>query len=636
MAVGDFFRQDIIGGGTVDVSGTETGAVEIHTIQGSSPANIYREFGSQIEYDPFAFKGIAKEEIQFLDDNQVYSYEQVYGLEHMKHRLRIPYDRSDSKSRFTSPTGVEVSSDGKHIYVVGSSRDRVRQYDMDTPNDLTTAHFPRFDTRNLDSPSGIAFNDDGTKMYLTGTSRDEIRQYSLSVPYEFGNAEIEEALETEDGSPVDVVFNDDGTKMFELGSGDDRLYEYDLSTAYDISTAVYGGLNADLSAKTTSPGGVAWSDDGTKFFVTGNDEDPDHVHEFNLSTAYSAATATPGSTFDLDGTTPKGLAFNDDGTKMFVASDGKNDVEEYTLSTAFDITSASFVDDRSAFGNSPAGIAFNDDGTKLMQVDRQYDYVRQLNMETAYDVTTAERANEYDLPENSPQDIRFKPDGTRFFTVDSSSDRTRQYDLSTPFRIETASNSSTLSSKFGSPEGIAFSDDGTKMFELDNSQDTIVVYEFSTPWDISTEQRVDDYKIRTDDNDGLRDSNDRPSSLLFNDDGTVLYVIDNRQSTMAMYKMNEPYEMATLSHFARSPRNFLPGREPEGFAFGSDGTTYYEVDKERDDIIQYGPGNYRAIIDRFNQSFHTQRNKIEVIDGENEIHIESEGAVEVTGIEVPN
>jgi len=44
-------------------------------------------------------------------------------------------------------------------------------------------------------------------------------------------------------------------------------------------------------------------------------------------------------------TVPTGLAFNNDGTKMFVVGVVGDDVNEYTLSTGFDLTSTvTFVD----------------------------------------------------------------------------------------------------------------------------------------------------------------------------------------------------------------------------------------------------------------------------------------------------
>ncbi|MDB4234332.1 hypothetical protein N9852_03890, partial [Alphaproteobacteria bacterium] len=71
--------------------------------------------------------------------------------------------------------------------------------------------------------------------------------------------------------------------------------------------------------------------------------------------------------FDVSGqeTWPHALAFNSDGTKMFVSGISGDDVNEYTLSTGFDVSTASFVDsfDVSGQERNPSSLAFNSDGT---------------------------------------------------------------------------------------------------------------------------------------------------------------------------------------------------------------------------------------------------------------------------------
>ena len=91
---------------------------------------------------------------------------------------------------------------------------------------------------------------------------------------------------------------------------------------------------------------------------------------FDVSTAFFV---TSFSVADYD-TSPQGLTFNSDGTKMFVIGNGgnKNSVYEYTLSTAFDISTATY-DDVSFSVSSEVTIAtdltFNSDGTKMFVVD---------------------------------------------------------------------------------------------------------------------------------------------------------------------------------------------------------------------------------------------------------------------------
>ena len=65
------------------------------------------------------------------------------------------------------------------------------------------------------------------------------------------------------------------------------------------------------------------------------------VYRFTLTTGFDVSTATFEDSFDVkdEETNATGLAFNTDGTKMFILGNtGNKDVHEYTLSTAFDFS----------------------------------------------------------------------------------------------------------------------------------------------------------------------------------------------------------------------------------------------------------------------------------------------------------
>merc|ERR1712194_289891 len=98
---------------------------------------------------------------------------------------------------------------------------------------------------------------------------------------------------TQDGSPSFIAFNNDGTKMFVVGDNHNDINVYTLSTGFDVSTATFNDINGN----------------GTGFDVSGQDDQP------------------------------QGIAFNNDGTKMFVVGGNGRDINEYTLSTGFDLTS---------------------------------------------------------------------------------------------------------------------------------------------------------------------------------------------------------------------------------------------------------------------------------------------------------
>ena len=223
-------------------------------------------------------------------------------------------------------------------------------------------------------PQDIKFNNDGTKMFVVGDSTDDIREYHLTTGFDISTASYDSlfSVASQDTNPRGLAFNNDGTKMFVAGWKNQRVFEYHLTTGFDISTASYD-CNLSISSNAGGSNGLAFNSDGTKMFVNAANSS-DEVVEYTLSTGFDVSTASYDSSFvtQSQDTSPQGLAFSNDGKKMFVAGDTGDDINEYTLSTGFDVSTASFVGsfDVSSQGTDPTGITFNNDGTKMFITDQ--------------------------------------------------------------------------------------------------------------------------------------------------------------------------------------------------------------------------------------------------------------------------
>ena len=79
--------------------------------------------------------------------------------------------------------------------------------------------------------------------------------------------------------PKGVFFKPDGTKMYTVGTDGDSVDEYNLSTAWNVTTATYL-QEISISAKETSPQGVFFKPDGTKMYTVGSNGDS--VDEYDL------------------------------------------------------------------------------------------------------------------------------------------------------------------------------------------------------------------------------------------------------------------------------------------------------------------------------------------------------------------
>ena len=212
-----------------------------------------------------------------------------------------------------------------------------------------------FDVSTRDTtPRGLAFNNDGTKMFVVGDTGNDINSYTLSTGFDLSTATFNDI--NGDGSGFDVsdqdeatrgiAFNNDGTIMYFIGNTGDDINLYTLSTGFDLSTATFNDINGDgsgfdISGQETVPRGLTFNNDGTKMFVVG--DNGNDINEYTLSVGFDlTSTVTHVGEFDISDqeTNPQGIAFNTTGTKMFIVGNVGNDINEYTLSCAFKVTNS--------------------------------------------------------------------------------------------------------------------------------------------------------------------------------------------------------------------------------------------------------------------------------------------------------
>jgi hypothetical protein len=75
---------------------------------------------------------------------------------------------------------------------------------------------------------------------------------------------------------------------------------------------------------------------------------------------------------------PRGITFNNDGSKMYIVGWVGDDVNEYNLSVNFDVSSPTFVQSysfktptqASNLENAPTSVKFNNDGSKMFITGR--------------------------------------------------------------------------------------------------------------------------------------------------------------------------------------------------------------------------------------------------------------------------
>jgi sugar lactone lactonase YvrE len=249
--------------------------------------------------------------------------------------------------------------------------------------DVTTAVFLQsFDvSAKENSPRDVAFKPDGLKMYVIGSTSDRVHEYDVSPAWDISTAVFLQSFNVvaQESTARSVAFRPDGLKMYIVGTASDTVYEYDVSTAWDVTTAVFL-QSFDVSAQETTPTGLAFKPDGLKMYVIGAVSDT--VHEYDVSPAWDVTTAVFLQSFDVSAqeTNPSGLAFKPDGLKMYIIGSTSDRVHEYDVSPAWDISTAVLLQSFSVAAQeaSPSGLAFRPDGLKMyitgVTVDSVHEY----------------------------------------------------------------------------------------------------------------------------------------------------------------------------------------------------------------------------------------------------------------------
>ena len=161
-----------------------------------------------------------------------------------------------------------------------------------------------------------------------------------------------------------------------------------------IAFAAVSGFVDSKQVTQRRPMGVAFNLDGTKMFVVGTVENK--IFEFDLTTGFDVSTATKNSNvcnFLGQASDVVDIEFNSDGTKLFLvdqdqAADDEHAVDEFSLSTAYDVSTCTHVEEHFTDDFKLVGIEFNHGGTKLFIYDMTgTDSIKQYSLNSPYNLS---------------------------------------------------------------------------------------------------------------------------------------------------------------------------------------------------------------------------------------------------------
>ena len=253
-----------------------------------------------------------------------------------------------------------------------------------------------------------------------------------------------------------------------------------------LSKFTYDGIEFDPTSESSSPYGLYFNPEGTKMFIlcAGSES----VYQYTLTESFDISTASyDGIEFDVnsEAPTPYGLYFNPEGTKMYITDFDSDSVYQYTLTESFDISTATYDDiqfDASTEVSSPIKIFINPEGTKMYITDNSSEAVYQYTLSESFDISTASYDDiEFDVSSEStnPRGIFFNSEGTKMYITGDTSESVYQYTLTESFDISTASYDDIefdVNSEAPDPIGLYFNPEGTKMYILDSDSESVYQY----------------------------------------------------------------------------------------------------------------------------------------------------------------
>ena len=316
-------------------------------------------------------------------------------------RVNYTYRHAGYSNNEVNPTvsDLDISSDGKYIFVLDTTNDRIQKYELTTPWDLSTIRGiePLLTVAyESGSPRGFEFSSDGRAVFVTDDTN--AFQYTLKEPYDLRDAEFSGIQTAFTGTTQrGLTINNDGTKIYNVETNSDIIYERDLTTANDIR---YGtDANSFSVSIETGVNGLSFNSDGTSMYVIGNTNDT--VYQYGLTTAFNIASAGLTTTFNVGADTDHPFAsqetqcwdvvIGNDGYSMYVVGQTNDVVYQYDLSIKDNVSSATYSKYFyvGGFDQTPSGIRFNPEGTRMFILGYQKDVLWQLELSTPWDVTTA-------------------------------------------------------------------------------------------------------------------------------------------------------------------------------------------------------------------------------------------------------
>ena len=213
-------------------------------------------------------------------------------------------------------------------------------------------------------------------------------------------------------------------------------------------------------------------------------------------------------------------------------------------------------------------------------------YAQSITYNKGFDISSASfNSSVFSLlaQESDPEAILFNDDGTILYVLGRGGVDISEYSLSTAYDIETASFTQValnVSGQDATPQDILFNNDGTVLYLLGSTGDDVTEYSLSTAYDISSASFV---QIAL----SVAAEELAPQDFMFNNTGNRLYILGSTTGEIHEYFLSSAYDISTAT-FLQTALD-ISGQESEvrAMLFDDSGDLLYVMGNNGDDINEY-------------------------------------------------
>jgi hypothetical protein len=241
----------------------------------------------------------------------------------------------------TAPTGIWFKPDGTKLFVIGSTQDRIRSWDLTTAWDINSATNPVAMTGNLrdtgavfiPNPNGVSFSDDGTKAFVVDGTNNALYRYSLTTAWDILSInavadQVNTTIYTGNLTPQSIWVRPDGLFFTTWNSGaSSQVRNWTSTVANDITTLTAGTFANGGNA----PVGGTWADNGNVFVYVFQTTDLLFSTSYSAPYGYSGGVVRSQTTVTGYDTTPQDVYIRNDGLSFYYLGSATDTIYQFNL-----------------------------------------------------------------------------------------------------------------------------------------------------------------------------------------------------------------------------------------------------------------------------------------------------------------